>query len=97
MHEVDYEVVPLIHKNEGNRIRRSISDTIHLRAFDQNYTLYIEENNNILVGKETPVFLAKRSFARSASDNLVSFTRTQFVSTLQIIEKIKKYQLTSEI
>lgn len=79
MHEVDYEVVQLFHKNEENRIRRSLSDTIHLRAFDQNYTLYIEENNNVLVGKGTPVFLAS-SLLKSKSGDSVTFTRTQFVS-----------------
>ncbi|XP_001607602.1 A disintegrin and metalloproteinase with thrombospondin motifs 18-like [Nasonia vitripennis] len=73
---LDYQLVKIIHLDprnvsEGRRVRTRMSQpNLHLKAFDQNYTLYLEENDNVLLGSNTPVFIAKlRPRERSGFSN----------------------------
>lgn len=79
MHELDYEVVHVVHKE--SRVRRSTdtppTDMLKLRAFNQDYTLYMEQNNHVLVGTNTPIFLASINNNRA-----ISYNRVKFVSQL---------------
>lgn len=81
---VDYEVVQLFHRNERSkvRVRRSSMEKIQVRAFSQNYNLYLEENDNVLFGQNTPVFLAgSNNFAYNSSEPPISLKKIQFVSS----------------
>lgn len=72
----------VFHKNENSekRTRRSVS-TIKFEAFDRNYTLYLEENNHVLVGSKTPIFIIKRNLqADNKTDSPFTYEQKQFVS-----------------
>lgn len=80
---MNHDVVPVIHTNEGHgrKIRRSAS-TIEFKAFRQNYKSFMKENNHVLVGSKTPIFLAKRNLnAKNEIDPPLIYTRQSFVSS----------------
>lgn len=65
MKEDQYEIIDIQHHEivHNKRIRRS--PELHIKTFDQDITLYLEETNGVLIGKETPIFIAKRDRARN--------------------------------
>lgn len=56
MLESDYELTPVVHTFH----KRDIYSTLRIRAFKENITLYLEQNDGYLIGRNTPVFLAWR-------------------------------------
>ena len=59
--KLDYEVVKIFHE-ENHRLSDKVhfrsNPIVHLQAFDQDYTLYLEENIGVLLGEKTKIFLA---------------------------------------
>lgn len=72
MDDLHYKVVKLHH----NRFRRS-DPAIKIKAFDKDYTLYLEAND-LLLGDKTPIFLADCDSLGSK----IKFSQTKFVSKI---------------
>lgn len=98
MKDLSYQLVKVIHLDPNNtsygrRVRTRMSQpNLHLKAFDQNYTLYLEENDNVLLGSRTPVFIAEvNSRRRSAysDDAGIVYSRIQYVRMkTKLVDKI---------
>ena len=54
---MNYEVVKVYHQDH-EAFNAESSPIIRVQAFNQDYTLYLEENNGVLLGEKTPLFVA---------------------------------------
>lgn len=59
MEKVEYELTTLHFSDNGHNDKdpKSAFTTIHMKAFDKEYVLYIEEEDSVLVGEKTPLIL----------------------------------------
>lgn len=55
VHELKYDMIPVFLKKRAAKSEFELE----LKAFDENYINYLEENDSILFGWNTPMFVAK--------------------------------------
>ena len=86
VHKIEYEVVPIFHWDENQHSKSKFGQskpTVHLKAFNQNYTLYLEVNSHVLLGNNTPIFIANQNRYSRQLDGTpkIVYSRINYVST----------------
>ncbi|XP_023317051.1 uncharacterized protein LOC111694187 [Trichogramma pretiosum] len=56
---LEYEVVPVYHTLDGNE--KKSAKSMNFKAFKRNYTLQLQKNDGVLIGSETPIYIARIS------------------------------------
>ena len=84
VHKLNYEVIKIFHEdNQKNleltgRGESASTPVIRLQAFDQDYTLYLEGNNDVLLGEKVKLYLA------NVEDSNIVYTEMDYVRSFLI-------------
>lgn len=82
MHNVDYELTPItIEHNHLIRKRENADAKIELKAFNQNYDLYLEERDHVLLGNRTPMYIARLKSYQG--EPVIVYDREKYVRKLK--------------
>lgn len=87
MQNFEYELVPIAYEhNDRIHKRDSYAARMNFRAFHQKYTLFLEEKNHVLIGDQTPMFVARLNDQNDGESDIV-YDRTEYVRINKLSKK----------